>query len=236
VLDIYGQQRLPQGDPWIPRCTTVLSTVLILLHLVTTSSALAAAESHWRSRLQGKALLLFIRTLPKEALTRLIAPDLAPLKAWAEGLDRHGLLSPGLRQSLRIEHDEVRQTSGIASCGWFDSLQRTGGETYLAQGWAALPHRRRPADGIVLAYEESNGTFTIFDLVTVRTLRPDVAQALRRPGYAHAGWEYAWRLPQGERKPLKITAWALDADTGHLCKLSKAYVIGEEEPEIREVK
>jgi len=163
-------------------------------------------------------------------------PDLGALKHWAEGLDRHDLLSPGLRKNLRIENYELRQPERIGECGWFDLLQHTGGETYLAKGWAILTHRREPADGIVLAHEESDGSFTIFDLVTVRTLRPDVAQAFRRYRYVHAGWEHSFMLPQVGGKPIKIAAWALDANTGQLCKLQKAYVVDQQEAEIREVK
>jgi hypothetical protein len=236
VLDIYSRKRLPQVEPWMIRCTTILSTVLILLHLVTARSALAAAESNWRNRLQGKALLLFISTLPKDSLIHTIFPDLGALNHWAEGLDRHGLLAPGLRKSLRIEHDELRQTERVGECGWFELLQRTGRETYLAKGWAILAHRREPADGIVVAYEESDGSFTIFDLVIVRTPRPDVARAFRWPRYVHAGWEHSFMLPQVGGKPIKIATWALDANTGQLYKLQKAYVVDAQEAEIREVK
>jgi hypothetical protein len=200
------------------------------------TNALTTSESDWRNRLQGKALLLFINTLPKEPLTRTMYPDFGALKQWAEGLNRHGLLSPGLRQSLRIENGELRQPEGANECGWFDLLQRTGGEIYFARGWAILTHRREPADGIVLAYEESDGSFTIFDLVTVRTLRPDVAQAFRRHRYVHAGWEHSFMLPQVGGKPLTIAAWALDANTGQLCKIQKVYVVDQQEAEIREVK
>jgi hypothetical protein len=236
VFDMHSKKRLPQREPWMIRCTTVLSTVLILLHLVTTKSALTAAESNWRNRLQGKALLLFINTLPKEPLARTMYPNFGALKHWAEGLDRNGLLSPGLRKSLRIENDELHQPEGADECGWFDLLQRAGVETYLAKVWAILTHRREPADGIVLAYEESDRSFTIFDLVTVWPLRPDVAQAFRRPRYVHAGWEHSFMLPQVGGKPLKIAAWGLDANTGQLCKLQKAYIVDQQEIEIREVK
>jgi hypothetical protein len=235
MLDIHCKKRLPQVAPWMIRCTTVLSTVLILFHLGTTKSALKAAESDWRNRLQGKAFLLFISTLPRESLTRTMFPDLGALKHWAEGLDRHGLLRPGLRHSLRIEDGELHQSEGDDECGWFDLLQRTRGETYLARGWAILRQRRQPADGIVLAYEESDRSFTIFDLVTGRVRRPDVARALRRHRYVHAGWEHSFMLPQVGGKSLKIGAWALDANTGQLCKLQKDFVVDQEKAEIREV-
>jgi len=162
-------------------------------------------------------------------------PDLGALKHWAEGLDRHGLLVPGLRHSLRIEDGALRSPEGVNECGEFDLLERPEGETYLARGWAILRQRRQPADAIVLAYEESDRSFTIFDLVTGRTRRPDVARALRRHRYVHAGWEHSFVLPQDGGKPLKIAAWALDANTGQLCKLQKAYVVDQQAAEIREV-
>jgi len=235
VLDIYGKKRLPEVEPWMIRCTILLSTVLIFLHVATTRSALARVKSNWEHRLQAKAVLLFISALPSESLTRTMYPGLEALKYYAEGLDRHGLLSPGLRKNLSIENGERRQTAGVDQCGWFDLLQHKGGTTYFAKGWAILSHRREPADGIVLAYEEPDGSFAIFDLVVVRTRRPDVAQAFRRQRNVRAGWEHSFTLPQVKGKPLKIAAWALDANTGQLCKLHKAYVVDAQEVEISEV-
>jgi hypothetical protein len=162
-------------------------------------------------------------------------PGLGALKYYAEGLDRHGLLSPGLRKSLSIENGERRPTTRVDTCGWFDLLRRKEGTTYFAKGWAVLSDRREPADGIVLAYEESNGLFAIFDLVVKRTQRPDVAQAFQRPRRIPVGWEHSFTLPQSSGKPIKIAAWALDANTGKLCKLNKAYLIDAQDAEIREL-
>jgi hypothetical protein len=235
VLDLHGKQQSPRGKTWMMRCTTVLCTVLLLLCLVTTKRALAVAEANWRNRLQAKAALLFIRTLPSASLTRTMYPNLEALTRYATRLDRHGLLSPGLRKSLSIEPDELRQTEGRGECGWFELLQRTAGEIYIAKGWTMLTHQREPADGIVLAYEEADGSFTIFDLAMGQIVRPDVAQAFRWSRYVPTGWEHSFILPQVDRKPIKLAAWALDANTGQLCKLRKAYVVNEQVSEIREV-
>ena len=235
VLDMHAKKRLPQVEPWLFRCTILLSTVLIILHVATTRSSLARVKSNWEHRLQAKAVLLFIGALPNESLTRTMYPGLEALKYYAEGLDRHGLLSPGLRKNLIIEKGERRQTAGVYECGWFDLLQHKGGTIYFAKGWAILPYRREPADGIVLAYEEPDGSFAIFDLVVVRTRRPDVAQAFRGPRNIRAGWEHSFTLPQVKGKSLKIAAWALDANTGQLCRLNKAYVVDAQGVEISEV-
>jgi hypothetical protein len=235
VLDIRRKERSPQAEPWTTRCVFILSTVLIFLHVATTRSALAPTERNWRNRLQAKAVLLFISTLPSESLTRVMYPGLGALKYYAEGLDRHGLLSPGLRKSLSIENSERRPTTRVGACGWFDHLRREEGATYFAKGWAVLSDRREPADGIVLAYEESNGSFAIFDLVVKRTQRPEVAQAIQRPRRLPVGWEHSFTLPQASGKPIKIAAWAVDASTGELCKLTKAYFIDAKDAEIREL-
>jgi hypothetical protein len=235
VLDLYRKEGSAQVRPWMTRCTIILSTVLIVLHFATTRSALGAAERDWRNRLQGKAVLSFISTLPSESLTHTLYPGLGRLKSYAESLDRHGLLSPGLRKSLSIESGEVGSTTGVDPCGWFELLEHKGDGTYFVKGWAVLPHRREPADGIVLAYKESDGSFTIFDLVVKRTQRPDVAQALQRPRRLPVGWEHSFTLPQASGKPIKIAAWALDASTGKLCKLTKAYLIDAQDAEIREL-
>jgi hypothetical protein len=233
ALDIDRKEKSPSLEPWMTRCAIILSTVLIFLHAATTRSALARVKSNWEHRLQAKAVLLFIGALPSESLTRTMYPGLEALKRYAAGLDRHGLLSPGLRKSFRIENDELRQTAG-AECGWFDLLERRD-KTYFAKGWAVLPDRREPADGIVLGYEEADGSFAIFDLVVVRTRRPDIAQVFRRRRTVRAGWEHSFALPQTSGKSIKIAAWALDANTGRSCKLRKAYVIDAQQAVTKEV-
>lgn len=234
VLDIDRKRRSLQAKPWRTRCVFILSTVLIFLHVATTRSALAATERNWRNRLHAKAVLLFISTLPSESLTRIMYPGLGALKYYAEGLDRHGLLSPGLRKSLSIENGERRSTARVGACGWFDHLRREEGATYFAKGWAVLSDRREPADGIVLAYK-SNGSFAIFDLVVKRTQRPEIARTLQRPRRLPVGWEHSFSLPQPRGKPIQIAAWAVDASTGELCKLTKAYLIDAQDGEIREL-
>ena len=235
VLDIDRTKMSLQAEPWKTRCVFILGTVLIFLHVATTRSALAATERNWRNRLQAKAVLLFISTLPSESLTRIMYPGLGALKYYAEGLDRHRLLSPGLRKNLTIENGERRSTTRVGACGSFDHLRREEGETYFAKGWAALSDRRAPADAIVLAYKESNGSFAIFDLVVKRTQRPEIARALQRPRRLPVGWEHSFTLPQASGRPRKIAAWAVDAGTGELCKLTKAYLIDAQDGEIREL-
>lgn len=235
ALEIDRKEKSLSLEPWMTRCAILLSTVLLFLHVATTRSALARVKTNWEHRLQAKAVLLFIGALPSESLTRTMYPGLEALKRYAAGLDRHGLLSPGLRKSLSIANHEQLQTAAASQCGWFDLLERKGGATYFAKGWAVHSERREPADGIVLGYEESDGSFAIFDLVVVRTRRPDIAQAVGRRRTARAGWEHSFALPQVSGKPLKIAAWAVDANTGRLCKLRKAHVVDAQEAVIREV-
>jgi hypothetical protein len=235
ALDIDRKEKSLSLEPWMTRCAILLSTVLLFLHVATTRSALARVKTNWEQRLEAKAVLLFIGTLPSESLARTMYPGLEALKRYAAGLDRHGLLSPGLRKSLTISNHEQLQTAAAGECGWFDFLERKGQATYFAKGWAVHSDRHEPADGIVLGYEESDGSFAIFDLVVVRTRRPDIAQVFRRRRTARAGWEHFFALPQVSGKPLKIAAWAVDANTGRLCKLRKTHVVDAQEAMIREV-
>ena len=108
-----------------------------------------------------------------------IVPQLRGTDALCHAPRPARIVSPELRKSLSIEPDELRQTGGIGECGWFELLQRTAGETYIAKGWTILTHRREPADGIALAYEEADGSFTIFTLAMVQRVRPALAQAFR---------------------------------------------------------
>jgi hypothetical protein len=80
-------------------------------------------------------------------------------------------------------------------------------------GWSVLPDKARPADAVLLTYDNAAGDSVIFALAEVGVQRPDVAAGLQEPAYLHAGWVKTFntsRLPAGA---LSLRAWAFDAET-----------------------
>ncbi|MGE4091051.1 MAG: hypothetical protein AB7G75_09450 [Candidatus Binatia bacterium] len=231
-LSVQERELQQQHATWKVRSGATLGTLLILLHLFSTAHAQMTVNAAWRHRVQGKALLLFIDVLPRKWLEKGSFPDLRALTRYAQGLDRHGLLSPRLRKTLTIERSTTQQASQRGIFGWFDELHQTEPGIYLAKGWATLPYRREIAHGIALAYEEADRSWTIFDLIEIRTVRLDVVAALQEDRYTYAGWEHSFRLPPTDQPHLTITAWAIDANSGDLFQLPKTYRVDTQTGEI----
>jgi hypothetical protein len=136
----------------------------------------------------------------------------------AEALDRLHLLRTPLvrvRDISQLRHSEAGQ--GTAA-GWFDGLKADNRETWTAWGWAALPGRGRPADGVVLAYADQRGDWIAFALSDAVFNRPDVARIMGSSEQLWTGWRAEFprtAAPAGAQ----ISAWALDAKDAKLYRL-----------------
>lgn len=79
-------------------------------------------------------------------------------------------------------------------------------------GWAVLRAKRRPADLVLLTYDDANGEPTIFALAPVGAERPDIAAELQSPDYRFSGWNHTFRIHPSMSGEFNIRAWAFDAE------------------------
>jgi hypothetical protein len=191
------------GITWL---LTACPTLLLIGHLNASWWGIGFMQETWRSRLHGKAALLFTRVLPDagDVHTRYLFVDAASANAASE----LGLIHPPL-----LEHAELsRLNSRLYQAGFFEGLISKAGDTWEAKGWATIPKGLRPADAILLAYDDPVKGPIAFTIALPKGPRPDVAEALHDDRYKNSGWWCEFqrsKLPAGEHR---ITAWAFDAE------------------------
>ncbi len=89
-----------------------------------------------------------------------------------------------------------------------------------------MPEKERPADAVLLTYEDADGEPTIFAVTgSKRPNRRDVADAMESRFYRFSGWQETFSqsaLPSGSTR---VSAWAFDADAGKAFELDGTNVL-----------
>ncbi|MEY2490230.1 MAG: hypothetical protein QOC70_2172 [Verrucomicrobiota bacterium] len=186
-----------------------------------------AANSHFflralsrKDRLARAAVLFSVPLDTSEVIKKTAYPGSAdPVTQNAAALDRLKLIRPPL---LRTNHVSVlpHEAAGQKrASGFCETVERVGAELYRASGWATLDEKRRPADCVVVAYQDSRDqewiAFTISDSFEMRA---DTVKRFRSMDQLWAGWTATFSrsaIPAGA----KLSFWAVDADELKLYQL-----------------
>jgi hypothetical protein len=201
----------PGTNRWSKKTTWVVAmpvSAFIVLHILNSWNAIAQMKELRIERLRAKGCLAFLNLVDSPCQASELFWRLRELKQTANALDRLGFLHPGL-----IKSTDLRMIGGDASSkqyGSLESLVAVGNGFYRASGWAFLPKRSEPADGVLLSYKLPDGESPVFALADP-IARGDLADRYGT-GYARSGWEQWMKLPAGAEL---IQAWAYDAIEGH---------------------
>ncbi len=198
--------------------------IFIYLHVITSEFAIKRMNLWKLDILQGRACVAFINIVTEtKCIKEKVYPhDIFKIQGIANDLFQIGFISIKL-----VNNNNIREIEGDANLteknykyGSFDRLTKLKEREFVADGWARLPERKAPYDGVLLTYENSQGEDIIFTMADERFGRPDVAKTIKKREYSMSGWRKNFsteKLPKGS---LKIKAWAFDTETG------KAYRIG----------
>jgi hypothetical protein len=131
--------------------------------------------------------------------------------------DQHLLRPPLIRTNdvLALSHTNA---DGRSADGWCDGITLEANDECRASGWAALPGQHRPADSVVLAYENGTGNWRAFAVSDAVVERADIVQHLGTREQAWSGWTAHFpraAVPAGA----KVSAWAFDAAKSKLYRL-----------------
>ncbi|MFL6519794.1 MAG: hypothetical protein ACJ8NS_06200 [Chthoniobacterales bacterium] len=196
-------------------------TVLLISYLYTSAWGISLFKAVQKHRLHGKAALLFTNVLDSEAAhTNYLLVDAAGAREAANNLNRGGFIHPPLIQ----DPDLSKLDSRPQPAGFLESVTSEG-QTCKAFGWAMIPKGFRPADAVLLAYDDPTRGPIAFALTVPITPRPDVAQVLHDYDFGLSGWSCEFersRVPPGDHR---ITAWAFDAEKSVLFPLSTPQMI-----------
>jgi hypothetical protein len=201
------------------RLVSSLVTIAIFLHLITAAYGIEKMHENLVNRWRGKACLLLINVVKDDDCLKVLFPKPDQMKATAGILNSMGLLKPGLVKSHQIEKIKMSQRKGENS-GWLEGIERVGNSGYKVWGWATLRQNKKPADGVILTYENKPGEAIAFAVASPGIKRKDVAKSLKNNAYKYSGWEKFVAVDKIPKKARKIKAWAFDADTGKAFELN----------------
>jgi len=191
---------------------------------------------YWRqARLISKALVEFVLVTKEESLTNgahLTYGDFTKLREDARQMGKLGYLRPAPVTSNAISIVADAQAAPSPDHGAFDSIMRAADGQLYAYGWAVLLGEERPADAVLLTYEDKAhpGVPTIFSVTLTGYERSDVAQTTHQDEYELAGWVRALTpglLPPG---PHVLRAWAFDQQENRAYQLPGSFEFDEAAP------
>ena len=166
----------------------------------------------WQTRLlQAKASILLINQLPDTRLTKILYPNVQFLVEKANALDQLSLLRPSL---IKTKHLNELQMSGLGYVGDLGRLDRTS-EGFTASGSCTLSERRLP-DAVILAYDAGNKDPIAFAMTHPVKRAWSLTQGVATKG----AWTVRFAPEQLPTSPVTITAWAFDATTGQVFRMS----------------
>ena len=173
-----------------------------------------------RNRLARTALVFSPAVDTTGIIKRLNYPDPQRAITRAAELDALRILRPPLvrtREIAALPHGEVDEKS---AAGWCDVIVPEHGEQFRASGWAALSGKGRPADAVVLAYQDPDGAWIAFAMSDAVVRRRDIKKLLGNRDQLWSGWTVTFRrdaVPAGA----PISAWAVDIDGPRLYRLKQ---------------
>jgi hypothetical protein len=89
-------------------------------------------------------------------------------------------------------------------------------------GWAVLLKKKRPADGVLLAYETDAREWRAFSIAEQLTTRFDIVTQFHNQDVFWSGWSAAPSL-ENVLAGATISAWAFDAENGKTYRLESAF-------------
>lgn len=193
---------------WTARTLTGLLAIacagVVYLHWQAVPDALFRVKGFYRERLVGKAALQFVEVAPDPVVKTYLASggiEASRVKA------KVAVLRSG--QYLLPEPVEwVEPISADCRYGLADHVAQKEPGQLTVSGWAYLPDRDEPADGMVLTTGEGR-LRTAVAYAMPQVPRLDVAASKGKPNAAGSGWALTLSWPQGTR----VEAWAFDAWT-----------------------
>jgi hypothetical protein len=140
----------------------------------------------------------------------------------AAALDQLKLLRPLLVRTNHLNAVSLQNADSRRASGAWETLS-TLPESYRASGWAVLNAEGRPADGVVVAYQDPQLQEWIACAISDSfEMRLDVMKRFRSIDQFWAGWTATFSrsaIPAGA----KLSFWAVNADEGTLYRLDDAF-------------
>lgn len=221
VLGEIAKSRRGSGLRMVLGATmVVLGAFYLTLELLCAAASVPLLQSRSAFIRQGQAAILFSQVLDTSEIIRSVNyPRAHFVRQNADALDRLHLLRTPLIRKKEISQLRHSAADGTIASGFVDGVASVGEDRHTAWGWAAFVGRKKPADGVVLGYDDGKGEWIVFALSSGPEPRADVVQTLQKPDQIWSGWRATFpraAIPAGT----KISVWALDAKEAKLYRLN----------------
>ena len=153
-------------------------------------------------------------------------PDLQLLSPYKETparlrvLQEHRAMRPGLIEKRLELAAAAGAPAGPVSVGFLDRVSFEEPNELRVSGWARIPGRGIPADGVVIGFQEDSGRWNLFGVTETGKARPDVAAALGQPGLGLAGFDRTFSVNSFPQRRVNFMAWAIDRRHGRLLPIT----------------
>jgi hypothetical protein len=138
----------------------------------------------------------------------------------AAALDRLHLLRPPLLRTNHLSAMPHEAADQKHVSGFCETVTSVGEELYRASGWSTLTEKGRPADCVVVAYQDPRDqewiAFAISDSVEMRA---DIVKRFRSMDQLWAGWTATFSRG-GIPAEARLSFWAVNTDEPRLYQLS----------------
>jgi hypothetical protein len=171
-----------------------------------------------KDRLARGAVLFSAVLDTSEAIKKTAYPNANVVVQNAAALDRLKLIRPPLVRTnhlnaLSLGHADGKRASG--SCETLDVLP----ELFRVSGWAVLNAKRRPADCVLVAYQDPRlQEWVACAISDSLAMRPEIVKRFRSMDQLWAGWTATFSrsaIPPGAQ----LSFWAVNADEAKLYRL-----------------
>ena len=172
-----------------------------------------------RDRLARGAVLFSAALDTSEVIKKTAYPDNADAVVRnAAALERLKLIRPPLVRTNNLNALSVESADGRRASGSCETLS-TLPKLYRASGWAVLNAKGRPADCVLVAYQDPRlHEWIACALSDSFEMRPDIVKRFRSMDQLWAGWTATFSrsaIPAGA----ELSFWAVDADEPKLYQL-----------------
>ena len=172
-----------------------------------------------KDRLARGAVLFSAALDTSDVIKKTVYPGVAPVVQNAAALDRLNLIRPPLIRTDRLGAMPHQAADGEHVSGFCETVTPVSGELYRASGWAVLDAKGRPADCVLVAYQDPLSQEWIACAISDSLeMRADTVKRSRSRDQLWAGWTATFSqraIPAGA----KPSFWAVDADEPMLYQL-----------------
>jgi hypothetical protein len=223
LVAIIGREKFPSGRPrkWILVTSLILIVTYLVPYKACASNSLFFLRALSRKDRLARAAVLFSGALDtSDVIKKTAYPDNAdPVLQNAVALDRLKLIRPAMPRMNRLSAIPHERADQKRASGFCEIVAPIGEEFYRASGWATLNGKGRPADCVLVAYQDPRDQeWVALAISDSFEMRADTVKRFRSMDQLWAGWTATFSrsaIPAGAT----LSFWAVDADEPRLYQL-----------------